>query len=294
MPALGARLHPTFLGSHLSLLTQALIWSWIPGVFWLTYVESRSPQPTIWSRLSLTFLAGACSVFGVWLFHTYVADPPQPDNAVGSLIYFCVVVGALEEGCKMLAVMVAAWPRRDFREAWDGLGCASAAALGFATAENFHYVMNFEDASVLVSRSLSATFVHVAMSGIWGFALGLRKQRQAGWGTVVEALVWASIFHGLYDWCLTQGWTLAALLVFGGLVVIFRQRLQESYFTSSRRRANSQLVRECRACHGLGRSEYEFCPQCGQQDWETQTLCLACLKSCEVGEACPHCQRRLI
>ena len=277
----------------MSLLAQALVLSWLPGIFWLIYVESRSPQPVIWGRLLLTFLAGGLSVFGVQLFHL-VYDPAQPENPLGALVYFCVIVGAVEEACKMTAVLVAGWPRRDFREAWDGVGCASAAALGFATAENFHYVMNFEDTGVLLSRSLSATFVHVAMSGIWGFALGLRKQRQAGWGTVVEALVWAAIFHGLYDWCLTQGWAWAALLVFGGLVVIFRQRLQESYFTSSRRQTSSQQVRECRACRGLARTEYIYCPQCGQQDWEEKRLCLACLQESQADDCCPHCRRPLV
>lgn len=196
----------------------------------------------------------------------------------------------------MLAVLLAGWPRRDFREAWDGVGCASSAALGFATAENFHYVLSFQDPGVLLSRSLSATFAHVAMSGIWGFALGLRKQSRgvASWATVLEALVWSSIFHGLYDWCLTQGWTWAALGVFGALVLIFRQRLQESYFTSSRRQTSSQLVRECRACHGLGRSEYRYCPQCGEQDWEARRLCLICLQECAEGDRCLHCQRPLI
>ncbi len=285
----------------MSLLAQAFLLSWLPGIFWLAYVESRSPQPVIWSRLILTFLAGGLSVFGVQAFH-YFYDPAQPENPLAQLVFFCVIVGAVEESCKMLAVLVAAWPRRDFREAWDGVGSASAAALGFATAENFHYVMNFESTEVLLSRSLTATFVHVAMSGIWGFALGLRKQSGgplqtgsgAGWGTVLEALVWASIFHGLYDWCLTQGWPWAALLVFGGLVLIFRQRLQESYFTSSRRQTSSQLVRECRACRGLGRCEYTYCPQCGQKDWEEQRLCLICLKQCAEGERCQHCQRLLI
>ncbi len=281
------------MGADLSLLAQAFLLSWLPGIFWLAYVESRSPQPVIWSRLILTFLAGGLSVFGVQLFHL-VYDPAQPENPLASLVFFCVVVGGVEELCKMLAVLVVCWLRRDFREAWDGVGCASAAALGFATAENFHYVMNFEDTSVLLSRSLSATFAHVAMSGIWGFALGLRKQSGIGWGTVLEALVWASIFHGLYDWCLTQGWPWAALLVFGGLVVIFRQRLQESYFTSSRRQTSSQLVRECRACHGLGRSEYRYCPQCGDQDWEAKLLCLTCLKECAPCDRCPHCQRALL
>lgn len=277
----------------MSLLVQAFVLSWLPGLFWLGYVESRSPQPVIWSRLLLTFLGGGLSIFGVQLFHHFY-DPAQPENALASLAFFCVVVGGVEESCKMLAVLLTAWPRRDFREAWDGVGCASASALGFATAENFHYVMTYQDTSVLLSRSLSATFAHVAMSGIWGFALGLRKQRQAGWGTVAEALVWAAIFHGLYDWCLTQGWPWAALLVFAGLALIFRQRLQESYFTSSRRRTWSQSVRECRSCRGLGRSEYQYCPQCGGQDWESQLLCLNCLKECEKGDRCPHCQRELV
>lgn len=265
----------------------------MPGAFWLAYVESRSPQPTSWPRLLLAFGAGGVSVLGVQLFHSLV-EVPEPSNAAGSLVYFCVIVGGLEECCKLLAVMLASWPRRDFREAWDGLGCASSAALGFATAENFTYVLNFGGAEVLVARSLSATFVHVAMAGIWGFALGLRKQKLAGWGTVLEALVWASIFHGLYDWFLTQGWILGALMVFGGLILIFRQRLQEAYFTSSRRQTSSQLVRECRACHGLGRSEYNYCPHCGEQDWEEKRLCLTCLQECPADERCPHCQRLLI
>ena len=277
----------------MSLLVQAFLLSWLPGLFWLSYVESRSPQPVIWGRLLLTFFGGGLSVFGVQLFHRFY-DPAQPENALASLIFFCVIVGGVEESCKMLAVLIAAWPRRDFRESWDGVGCASASALGFATAENFHYVMTYEDTSVLLSRSLSATFVHVAMSGIWGFALGLRKQGQGGWGTVAEALIWAAIFHGLYDWCLTQGWPWAALLVFAGLALIFRQRLQESYFTSSRRQTWSQLVRECRACRGLGRSEYRFCPQCGEEDWDSKVLCLHCLKECEAKDRCPHCQRGLV
>ena len=277
----------------MSLLVQAVLLSWLPGVFWLTYVESRSPQPVNWGRLLLTFAAGGCSVFGVELFHRFY-DPVQPDNGLASLVFFCVIVGGVEESCKMLAVWIAAWPRRDFREAWDGVGCASAAALGFATAENFHYVLSFQNTSVLLSRSLSATFAHVAMSAIWGFALGLRKQRQAGWGTVAEALIWAAVFHGLYDWCLTQGWPWAALLVFGGLVLLFRQRLQESYLTSSRRRTYSQRVRECRACRGLGRREYRYCPQCGQEEWDEKSLCLVCLQECADGDRCSHCQRGLV
>ena len=286
--------YPPLLGSGLSLLFQALFWSWMPGAFWLIYVESRSPQPTSWLRLALTFVAGALSVGGVNLFHSLV-EVSEPVHPVGLLLYLCSVVGLLEELCKLSAVMLVAWPRRDFREAWDGLSCASSAALGFATAENFTYVLSAGNANILLGRSVSATFAHVAMSGIWGYALGLYRQRQAGPWAVVEAIFWSAVFHGLYDWFLSLPWLPGALLVFGGLIVVFRQRLQESYFTSVRRKAPSEVVRECQSCRTLGRREYSFCPNCGESSWIEPSRCLACLAECsEQADHCPACQRPLL
>lgn len=276
----------------MSLLQQALLWSWMPGAFWLAYVESRSPQPTRWTRLVLTFLAGALSVGGVFLVHHWVYSGSEPAQPGPLLVYLCTVVGLVEESCKLLAVLLVAWPRQDFREAWDGLACASAAALGFATAENFSYVVNSGDAAILLGRSLSATFAHVAMSGMWGYALGLYKQRQVNVLVVLEALFWSAVLHGLYDWFLSLAWMPGALLVFGALILVFRQRLQESYFTSMRRKAPSELVRECTPCRALGRLEYAYCPQCGGQQWGERTVCVVCLGDCAADSShCPHCQR---
>jgi RsiW-degrading membrane proteinase PrsW (M82 family) len=266
----------------------------MPGAFWLAYVESRSPQPTSWQRLGLTFGAGALSVGGVSLFHTWV-EVSEPIHPAGLLVYLCTIVGLLEESCKFLAVMLVAWPRRDFREAWDGLACASAAALGFASAENFTYVLSSGNPQILLGRSVSATFAHVAMSGMWGYALGLYRQGQARVSVVLEALFWSAVFHGFYDWFLSVSFVPGALLVFGGLILVFRQRLQESYFTSVRRQAPSQIVRECRGCRTLARREYAFCPQCGDSAWMDPCRCLSCLAECpEASAQCPACQRPLV
>lgn len=275
--------HVFVLGAAVTvLLWQALFWSWMPGAFWLIYVESRAPQRSSRWRLAGAFLAGALSVGGVFAFHALTqrlgwetAQPPQ--NPLLLLAYFCTAVGLLEETCKLLAVLLVCWPRADFREPWDGLSSASAAALGFATAENFKYVMDFGDPSVLLGRFLLSTFAHVVMSGVWGYALGLARQRIAGKFTLLEALLWSAVFHGFYDWFLTMGWALGALAVFLGLIVVFRQRLQESYFSSARRQGSSQQVRECRQCRTLGRAEYVYCPQCGGQEWSEKVHCLTCL-----------------
>lgn len=278
----------------MSLVAQALLLSWIPGVFWLTYVESRSPRSSGWSSLAVAFVAGAGSVMGVSLFHR-VVEVQEPADPLSLLFYLCWAVGLVEELCKMLAVLLVAWPRRSFREPWDGMSTASAAALGFATAENFTYVLNYGDAGVLLGRSLTATLAHVTMSSLWGYALGLARYRGglvAGSGLVLEALVWAAVFHGFYDWFLMINLAPAALLVFVALFGIFRQRLQESFFASSRRSVAGQKVRECQICRALGRQEYVYCPACGKSDWSSRVFCLTCLKEVSgEAESCSACQK---
>lgn len=276
----------------MSLLGQALLWSWMPGAFWMVYVESCAPQRSSWFRLASTFLAGALSVGLVLGFHHLMpVDLSRPPLApVASFVYFTVVVGLLEETAKMAAVLLVAFPRRDFREPWDGLACASAAALGFATAENFQYVLQSGEPTILVGRFVLSTLAHVVMSAFWGYALGLRRLT-----TVLEALGWAALSHGAYDFFLMQDWSSAAVGVLVALVVVFRQRLQEAYYASARRQAPSRRVRECRACRALGPAEHTFCSHCGQRRQpEGPVVCLACLGSCpELQAQCPHCQRAL-
>jgi RsiW-degrading membrane proteinase PrsW (M82 family) len=235
---------------------------------------------------------------GVHAFHALipfdVGSPPA--DAVSSLLYYVVVVGLLEELCKMSAVLVTCWPRRDFREPWDGLACASTAALGFATVENFSYVLNYGDPSILLGRFLLSTVAHVAMSGIWGFALGLCKQSGSRLPfslLVWEALLWSAIGHGAYDWFLSMGWMWGGLAVFGGLILIFRQRLQEAHLTSLRRRAPSQRVVECPACRSLYRSNYRYCCHCGQRrdEEKPRMVCLICLADACDDPQCSSCQR---
>lgn len=282
----------------MTLWQQALLWSWMPGLFWLVYVESRAPQPSRPSRILLTFLAGAFSVQGVFLLNRWTPWDLHrvPETAWDSLFHYVVVVGLVEECCKFLAVWVTCWFRRDFRESWDGLACASSAALGFATAENFVYVMNFGDPSILVGRFLLATIAHVAMSSVWGFALGWVRQGGA-FSLFWEALLWSALAHGLYDWFLHQSLLPAALGVFLGLALVFRQRLQEARLFSSRRRTPTQKVIECGNCHQLLRAEYAFCSHCGSAaEPDSEVVCLNCLTRQTDGhcQTCPGCEKKFV
>lgn len=280
-------------------LGLVVIASMLPGIFWLAYVESRAPQRSAWTRVLLTFLAGAISTEVLLFLHRVLQGSTGwnigvvPNHPALSLLYFVVAVGLLEEIIKMLAMLVVVWPRRDFREPWDGLACASAAALGFASAENFAYVTRSGDPSLLLGRFLLSTLGHVVMSSFWGYALGLWRRKMAGPGVVLEGLLWAALLHGLYDWFLGLGSIWAALAVFAGMIVVFRHRLQESFYTSQRRSVPTQKVYECPDCHVLGRTEYRYCPACGCSRPQAPSIgCLACMATVtEESSQCPSCQR---
>lgn len=285
------------MASPLSTLVGAVSLSLLPGAFWLLYVESRAPKASPPVRLGLCLVAGGISTFGVGLFHRYLPwDLSQVPISPGlSFFYFWWVVGALEETCKLLATLVVSWPRRDFCTTWDGLSCASAVALGFATAENVHYVLAYGSPSVLLGRSLLSTFAHVVMSAIWGYALGACKGGELSWLSVGAALLWGALGHGLYDWFLTLGLWPAALATLALMIASFGHRRQEAQLSNRAMLRCSQRVRECRSCRSLHPVGYAYCPFCAQPcRSETPTVCQLCLQQVEDSDTCAGCGARFI
>ena len=283
------------LDASLILGLQAVGLSLLPGAFWLVYVESRSPQASSKGRLASCALAGAVSVLGVELFHRCLpwnlSQPPA--QAALSLLYFWWIVGVVEESCKFLATSLVGLPRRDFQSPWDGLSCASASALGFATAENVHYVLTLGKPSVLLGRSLLSTFAHVVMSAFWGYALGAWKQGSLSLWGILGALLWGALGHGLYDWFLTLGLWPLALLTLGAMIWSFGQRRQEARLSNRALSRWTYRVSECRQCRSLSYASYPHCPFCGGQERAESVVCQACLQPAS-GAACPECGAQFI
>jgi len=227
------------LGAGLTLWLSAFA-SLLPGLFWLIYLERRAPQKAPWSRLVVAALGGLISVglvFGfnrVWPWPALLECPSEP---LPCLLYFCLGVGLVEELAKLLGHLPF-WLVTKERTPWSGLLYVSACALGFATIENLKYVLESGEVSVLLGRSVLSTFAHVAMSGMWGYALSQSRS------TLLEALFWSAFLHGCYDWFLFQGWWPGAIVVYFGLALVFRQRLQEA---RQRTQNRSRKVRECLA-----------------------------------------------
>jgi RsiW-degrading membrane proteinase PrsW (M82 family) len=114
----------------------------------------------------------------------------------GALVFLFLVVAPLREAGKVAAV----WPAfrsRHFDEPYDGIVYATAAALGFAVAENY-FVLRGHPSGVSIARTLLALPAHVFFACLWGYGLGRAKH----WGRGVQifplTFLASIVLHGLY------------------------------------------------------------------------------------------------
>ena len=110
---------------------------------------------------------------------------------------FRIVSVALRETAKLLVVLSAMYWQRDFDEPVDGLIYATAAALGYTFAEDWHYYLVIGHDW---TRALS-TVVHPWFSCFWGASLGWAKfsRWRQGVPLVLMGLAASAFVHGLYD-----------------------------------------------------------------------------------------------
>ena len=122
---------------------------------------------------------------------------------IGSILFFYVVVGPVEEAVKLLAVRLHAYRSPRFDSVVDGAVYGAVAGLGFATIENALYITRFmEDGgvfSIAFVRALAGPG-HVVYSGIAGYYLGLAKfNRENAGPIVVKGVLVAAFVHATYN-----------------------------------------------------------------------------------------------
>ncbi len=130
---------------------------------------------------------------------------------LGSLLFFYLIVGPVEETVKLLAVQVFAYRSSSFDAVIDGAVYGAVAGLGFAAIENAIYIGRVvgeadPEAGLLATASGIATVRalagpgHVIYSAIAGYYLGLAKfNREYAGPIVVKGLLVAAFVHGTYN-----------------------------------------------------------------------------------------------
>ncbi|GMV39295.1 MAG: hypothetical protein AMXMBFR64_10110 [Myxococcales bacterium] len=111
-------------------------------------------------------------------------------------------IGPVEELTKFVVVWALVFRRSWFAVPLDGLVYSAAAGLGFASVENWYYLM--ENDTILWARAVTLPFNHVLFSSFWGVGLSFGKFGSPARRTqmVIIGLLLASVFHGVYDYIL--------------------------------------------------------------------------------------------
>ncbi len=124
-------------------------------------------------------------------------------HSIASYIWYAFAVVALsEEGSKFLVLRLYAYPKRVFREPFDGVIYAVMIGMGFATVENIEYVYKF-GLQTGVSRFFLAIPAHAAFAVLMGYPVGRAKfERSRSFALQLKGLLVAVLFHGSFDFFL--------------------------------------------------------------------------------------------
>jgi len=210
----------------------------VTGFLWLLFVrrlDRARPEPW-WLMLATCVLGGFSGELAGFIEHQLRLATPYLDPDVMtldssalafpiSLLVYSISVGAVEEGCKLLATWALATHRREFDEPVDGMLYAAAAAIGFAVDENISYFAGYRLGGGLVaSRSLDCIAGHTLLAAIWGYALGkrlVRKHDSKRRTRVLPYFVLAAFLHGAMDTMITYQIPYSPFLVIIVLTTLF-------------------------------------------------------------------------
>ncbi|MFT7625665.1 MAG: RsiW-degrading membrane proteinase PrsW (M82 family) [Myxococcota bacterium] len=175
------------------------------GYFYLRDEYDREPLHLVLTVFAGGMLAGPISlVLFEFIERTAFYGDLQSVDVVSDmtkLIYAVFGIGLIEELSKFLVFWWFIHRRHvQLTEPVDAVIYAAAIALGFATIENWYFMMAVEEP--VWSRAITLPFNHVLFSSFWGVTAGLVATEARGARLNLQGLTLAIVFHGLYDYVL--------------------------------------------------------------------------------------------
>lgn len=276
-----------------------LLVSFAPGLFWLWFFARLDRlRPSSRSWIGLTFIYGVMSTVPAALLNEILLpeDLFSPEATLAAVsISMLFIVGPVEETCKYLATRITVYRSRHFEETMDGLVYGAAASLGFASLENFLYVLEYGP-EVMVIRAPFSTLAHMVFGSMWGCGLGLHRSGRR-FSAVWIGLIGAAVLHGVFNILLFSPapWLGLLLIAAGGLGTfrLFKWGQKVSPFRYQR---NIPLI-FCKECKSLIRVHSVYCTRCGvrQSGAHTSIICGNCKnKNRRDASFCTICGDRLL
>jgi RsiW-degrading membrane proteinase PrsW (M82 family) len=177
-----------------------------PGVAVCLFIFSLQRLGKASMRYLVTaFVLGAVATLPallVQLLSTDVRNDPWRHSILSYLWYAFGVVALSEEGSKFLVLRFYAYPKKVFREPFDGVIYSVMIGMGFATVENIEYVRQF-GLETGVSRFFLAIPAHASFAVLMGYPVGRAKFAPAhSLLLLLRGLGVAVLFHGSFDFFL--------------------------------------------------------------------------------------------
>jgi len=179
---------------------------WVVFLLWIDVYETEKVRHILFA------LALGCgfSMLATPLYDFYFVSLGWElnGNYLNDLLYCIFAIGVIEEVVKIIPFLILLRFKSIINESMDYIVYASVCALGFAFMEN---IMYFHESGLddLLSRSLSATILHMTLTSFVAYGLMYAKYKGTGGSAryFTFAFFAACLVHGLYDfWILSDGW----------------------------------------------------------------------------------------
>jgi protease PrsW len=198
-----------------------------PTLFWFWFFARQDKRPEPAKVLLRVFFWGVLMVIPATVLENSI------DTFFGTTVLIALT-GLIEEGFKFLAASSIA-KHKNFDEPIDGLIYSTAAALGFATLENLAYMLR-ADPSLILVRGPVTTLGHILFSLTWGYAMSLRRFRNAH-NVLRRGWLLGALLHTVFNAILLSYGTVGIewlVLPFVGIMVLMLQLARRYYASAAR------------------------------------------------------------
>ena len=197
----------------------------VPALLLLNYFYKRDPRPEPRQIVMKAFILGVLSTIPAIIIELILGRiiPSGLSPLLVLALRAFIVVSLVEESCKLFMVKKFIYPLPEFDEVTDGIIYTMASGLGFAFLENIIYSINsYNSMTVLITRGVTAVPLHGLTSGLMGYYIGRAKIDNLP--VIPLGLFLAVLYHGLYDFVLFYGGSLAWLSIPLLLILFFHAR----------------------------------------------------------------------
>jgi len=173
-----------------------------PGLFLLFYFYTKDmyePEPR--GLIIKIFVLGILVAIPAAIIEFYLVS--DGENLFRLILDYFIGVAFVEEFLKFSAFYLGAYRKSEFDEPMDGIVYSVAASLGFATIENLVYVA-MGGIIVAVLRAVLSVPGHALFGATMGYYSGLAKFNPREESKLLaRGVLLATLYHGLYDICIT-------------------------------------------------------------------------------------------